>query len=98
MVSNASELLPDPDKARDDGQRVAGDGHRHVAQVVLARAADRDVRDAHSLRLTGSFGQVSRVQDSAVGSPAYPRTAACWRRRRPCEGSRFGNNTAHFSV
>jgi len=48
MVSKARDDLPEPDSPGNDGQGVAGDGHVDVAEIVLARAAYRDVCDRHA--------------------------------------------------
>ncbi len=48
-------------EAGDDGEGVARDGDVDVAQVVLARAADGDVCDAHGSCMA-MFGQVSRIR------------------------------------
>jgi hypothetical protein len=48
MVSNASELLPEPDTPVMHHQLVAGQLHVEVAEVVLASAADFDVVERHA--------------------------------------------------
>ena len=50
----------------DDGEGVARDADIDVAQVVLARAADGDVSDAH-VRSQAMFGQVSRIRHFGGG-------------------------------
>jgi hypothetical protein len=48
-------------EAGDHGESVARDADVDVAQIVLARAADGDVCDAH-VRGMAMFGQVSRIR------------------------------------
>jgi len=47
MVSKASEDFPEPERPGDHGEGVARDLDVDVLQIVLTRAADRDVGDSH---------------------------------------------------
>ena len=55
----------------DHRERVAGDAHVDVAQIVLARAAHRDVSDGHGRVTTDRQVLRCRAQETSSPTPAF---------------------------